>query len=253
MAAVWALADLHLSLGDASKTMDIFGPAWKDHANRLGEKWKEKIAPEDLVLLPGDISWAMKLSDAMVDLNWIAALPGTKVMIKGNHDYWWGSLNQVRKALPKSVHVIQNDAFSWNGLSIAGARLWDTPEYNFSSHIDFQKRPMPEGKEAPAEQTPEFMESVYLRELGRLELSLKALDPKAERKIAMTHYPPIGPDLAPSRASALLEKYGVQYCLFGHLHNVRPESLHFGVARGVDYRLTACDYLQCDPLFLFHV
>lgn len=253
MAAVWVLADLHLSFGDPSKTMDVFGPAWQNHAARLAEKWKEKITAEDLVLLPGDISWAMHLSNALVDLNWIAALPGTKVMIKGNHDYWWGSLNQLRKALPESIHAVQNDSFSWKGISIAGARLWDTPEYSFSSYIDFQKRALPAGKEAPAEQTPEFMETVYLRELGRLELSLKALDPKAHCKIAMTHYPPIGPDLAPSRASALLEKYGVQYCLFGHLHNVRPGSLPLGVARGVDYRLTACDYLGCDPLFLLQL
>ncbi|MCH9626732.1 MAG: hypothetical protein S4CHLAM2_03600 [Chlamydiales bacterium] len=240
---IWAIADLHLSFGVPEKSMEVFGPEWADYAEKIQTNWLKVIEPEDLVLIAGDISWAMRLEEAKVDLDWIEELPGTKVIIKGNHDYWWSSLSKVRQILPPSIDFIQNTAFNWKEYSIGGARLWDTDEYGFNAYIDFRESPVAPSKEAKPDQ-----EKIFNRELERLELSLKNLDPSASKRLVMTHYPPISADLAPSRASELLEKYKVDVCLFGHLHNVRRGELPFGTSRGVEYHLTSCDYLDFKPL-----
>ncbi|MEI8125654.1 MAG: metallophosphoesterase [Parachlamydiaceae bacterium] len=244
--AVWALADLHLSFGVPDKKMDVFGPQWKDHPEKIRSHWTSLIAQDDLVLIPGDISWAMHPEDAKSDLDWIDSLPGTKVMIRGNHDYWWASLKKVEAILPPSIHLIQNNIYRWNDIVIGGARLWDTPEYSFGRFINYADNPRENTLtkiEDPAE-----VQKVFDRELGRLEMSLKQFPSGPLTRIAMTHYPPIGADLHPSRASALLEKYGVSFCLFGHLHNVKPDSLPFGSSRSVKYALTSCDYLNFTPI-----
>lgn len=239
---IWTIGDLHLAVSTPGKEMDFFGGAWIDYMRKIEENWKSTVAPDDLVLIPGDISWALKLHDAVRDLEWIDKLPGTKVMIRGNHDLWWGSISQVRAALPPSLHVIQNDIFTWNDIEVAGARLWDTPEYSYSQFVTMTYNPRAmEKREDKAED-----EKIFVRELSRLETSLKLL--KGVKRLAMVHYPPIGPDLAPSRASALLEKYGVQTCLFGHIHQVPPGAIPMGSARGVSYHLTSSDYLDFKPL-----
>lgn len=243
--AIFTIADLHLALNIPEKSMEYFGDVWKNYAERMQEAWERLIKPEDLVLIPGDISWATKEADALVDLNWIDKLPGTKLLLRGNHDYWWSSLSQVRKMLPPSLKVIQNDSFLWEGFSIGGSRLWDTPEYNFNGYI--QMIDNPRAKKMNLSEPLEEQEKIFLRELHRLELSLRSLK-SGTRKIAMTHYPPIGPDGAPSRASALLEKYGVETCVFGHLHNVKKDRPLFGNARGVNYILTSADYLDFTPI-----
>ena len=102
---IWAIGDLHLSFGVPDKSMDIFGPAWKDHAKQIEESWHRLIRPEDLVLIPGDISWAMRIEDAILDLQWIDRLSGTKLLLKGNHDYWWGSLKKIAAILPPSLQT----------------------------------------------------------------------------------------------------------------------------------------------------
>lgn len=245
--SVWALGDLHLSFGVPDKKMDIFGDNWKEHHQKIKEHWMDLIRPTDLVLLPGDISWAMRTEDAKPDLLWIDALPGTKVMIRGNHDFWWNSLKKVEEILPPSIHVIQNNVFIWNDFAICGARLWDTNEYGFSSFITYKDNP----KAKPLTETDENHEEaqrIFDRELSRLELSLKAL-PKDQRiRIAMTHYPPIGADLGASKTSQLLEKYQIAACVFGHLHNVHRGALPFGTKGGIRYMLTSCDYLDFTPL-----
>lgn len=244
--AVWALADLHLSFGVPDKAMDFFGAKWTNHSDKIRFHWLDKIHADDLVLLPGDISWAMHPADALPDLEWIHALPGTKVMIRGNHDYWWASLSKVEKMLPPSIHLIQNNIFRWKGIVIGGARLWDTPEYSFGKFIDYQAN----SRENPLTKVDDTneKEKIFLRELARLELSLKTMPREAKTRIAMTHYPPIGADLQSSRASAVLEKYGVSTCVFGHLHNVRNGALPFGVHNGIDYVLTSCDYVDFTPI-----
>ncbi|MBM3207769.1 MAG: phosphoesterase, partial [Chlamydiae bacterium] len=230
---IWAISDLHLSLGDASKSMEVFGDSWKDYVRRIEQEWKNHIQPEDLVLVPGDISWAKNLDGALIDLNWIDSLPGTKVIIKGNHDYWWDSSSKMQKVMPPSIKFIQNDVFNWNGVSIGGSRLWDTEEYNFNKYIEFVENPR-ENKKENTKNTEE-QEKIYTRELERLKLSLNKLDPKAKVRIALTHYPPVGADLSPSKASAILENYKIDICVFGHLHSVKRGVPLFGEKNGVKY------------------
>lgn len=247
--SIWALSDFHLAISVPSKTMEVFGPAWKNYAERIRSNWEKKISPEDLVLIPGDICWAMRLEEAVIDLQWIDTLPGTKVILRGNHDYWWSSNAKMQKVMPQSIHFIHNTMLMWKGVAIGGSRLWDTPEYNFSAFNVFQENKRERVKTTEeSSHKPEEDEKIFVRELERLTLSLSQMPKEATYKIAMTHYPPIGADLAPSRASKILESFGVNTCVFGHLHNIRAGSLAFGKARGVDYKFTSCDYLEFVPI-----
>jgi hypothetical protein len=240
---IWAIGDLHLSFGVKNKSMDYFGPEWEGHAEKIAEHWRSVVNQEDLVLIPGDISWAMKVEDAVPDLQWIHDLPGTKVLLKGNHDYWWGSLSKIAPILPPSIHLVQNNAFHWKGATIGGARLWDSPEYSFGQFIQFKENPR--AKKDPEEAIQEdFAEKLFERELQRLKLSLSLLKPDAKLRIAMTHYPPISHDLKPSRVSALLEEYKIDICVFGHLHNIKAGYSLFGEKNGIHYVLASCDYLR---------
>jgi predicted phosphohydrolase len=167
-------------------------------------------------------------------------------MIRGNHDYWWDSLKKLKAVIPPSIHVIQNNAFDWQDVSVAGCRLWDTPEYNFDDNVEYVETVLTTKPFVEADLNE--AEKIFQRELARLEMSLKCLNQKARLRIVMTHYPPIGPDLKPSRASKLLSEYNVDICVFGHLHNVMEGDLPYGTANGVRYLFTACDYISCDPI-----
>lgn len=247
---IFAIGDLHLSFGVANKRMDVFGPLWEGHAEKIATRWKEIIHPEDLVLIPGDISWAMRLEDAVPDLQWIDSLPGTKVMIKGNHDFWWDSLKKITNVLPPSIHLIQNNAFHWKDVAIGGARLWDTPEYSFGEFIDFKENPREKKPNKEEIIQEDLSEKLFNRELERLSNSLKVMNKDVRIRIAMTHYPPIGAKMEPSRASQILEQNQIQVCVFGHLHNLNRK-VPFGERNGVRYVLTSCDYLDFRPVQIF--
>lgn len=247
---IWAIGDLHLSFGVANKSMEVFGPRWEKHAEKIASNWKNAIHRDDLVLIPGDLSWAMKLEEVVPDLQWVHDLPGTKVMIKGNHDYWWGSINKIAPILPPSIHLIQNNVFNWKGATIGGARLWDTPEYSFGVFVEYRENPKAKIKKPEELVQEEFSEKLFNRELERLKMSLANLDPGAKIRIAMTHYPPIGADLKPSRAAQILEEHNIAICVFGHLHNLKSGLDIFGEARGVRYALTACDYIHFQPMII---
>ena len=240
---IWALADLHLAKSVPSKDMAIFGPAWEGYMEKMEEAWKDLISPEDLVLLPGDISWAMKLEEALIDLEWIHTLPGEKLLIRGNHDYWWSSPKKMSEKFPPSIHFIQNTAFHWNEVAIGGSRLWDTSEYRFDAYVHFQKNEAATSEKERVDGGP-----IFDRELQRLRLSLEQMNPSASLKIAMTHYPPISADLRPSRTSALLQEFGINVCVFGHLHNLKKDAELFGAEGGIRYILTAADYLNFKPI-----
>lgn len=243
--AVWAFADLHLAKGAPEKDMAVFGSVWQGYMDKIEASWHASIKAEDLILMPGDISWAMRLEEALVDLRWIDTLPGTKVMIRGNHDYWWTSLSKMRKVMPPSIHLIHNSVFNWNEVTIGGTRLWDTSEYQFGSYVAFKENPQERKKEAL---DVEEMEKIFTRELERLKLSLQQLQPHAKWRIALTHYPPISADLASSRASEILESFKIDYCVFGHLHNLKRDKALFGEKNGVHYVLSSCDYLDFTPI-----
>ena len=246
--AIWALSDPHLSFGAPNKSMEIFGPEWAGYADNIEKNWRAVVRPEDLVLVPGDISWAMRMEEALIDLRWIDALPGTKVILRGNHDYWWSSASKLKKSLPPSIHFIQNNVYDWGDVTIGGSRLWDTEEYNFNQFVHFQENPKAKAKPLVEKVEEEDAdEKIFKRELERLRLSLEQLNPKAKTRIALTHYPPIGADLKPSLASAILEEYKIDICVFGHLHSLKKVSL-FGEARGIRYVLTSCDYIDFKPI-----
>lgn len=250
MPKIWAIADLHLAFSNPDKSMEFFGPLWKNYTDRIQEYWKDVVAPEDLVLIAGDITWAMRLDAALIDLKWIDALPGTKAMIRGNHDYWWASNSKMQQVMPSSIHFIQNNAWEWNGVAIGGSRLWDSDEYRFDSIIRVQENPRASKESKSEREDSNDAEKIFVRELERLRLSLNQLNPKAHLRIAMTHYPPIGLELKPSRASKILEEYKIDICVFGHLHSIETDKTLFGTARGVRYELTSCDYLDFKPLLL---
>lgn len=148
---IYAISDLHLS-NSCDKPMDVFGGHWENYVSKIKENWKAKVAEDDLVLIAGDISWAMKLEEATSDLEWIDELPGKKIIIKGNHEYWWKSISAVRELLPESIMAIQNDAIKIDNYVICGTRGWNVPE---------------EGKEFLDEDL-----KIYKRETERLKLTL---------------------------------------------------------------------------------
>ena len=241
MRKIWAIGDLHLSFGVREKDMGLLNPDWAGYTTKLEIFWKENVSPQDLVLIPGDISWAMKIEDAAIDLQWIDSLPGTKVMIKGNHDYWWGSLSKIIPHLPPSIHLIQNNAFHLEEIAIGGARLWDTDEYSFSKFVDFKENPRAKAKDPVQD---DLQEKIFLRELERLRLSLKAMNKEAKIKICMTHYPPISADLQESRASKIFEEFGIEVVVFGHLHSLKKGLPMFGKKNNIEYALTSADFLD---------
>ena len=199
---VFAIADPHLSRADP-KPMTIFGDGWAGHPERFFEGWRKTVAEGDLVLIPGDVSWAMTLAGALSDLTDLAALPGQKVLLRGNHDYWWSSLAKLRAALPDRMFALQNDALRLGTVVVAGTRGWVTPGSSDFSAED---------------------EKIYGRELGRLKLSLTAaakLRQPGDRLVVMLHYPPTNLRLEPSGFTELLAGAGAAAVVFGHLHGER--------------------------------
>ncbi len=248
---IWAIADLHLSISVPEKSMEAFGDRWKNYQEKIEKNWKEKVDSQDLVLLPGDICWAMTLEEAKKDLLWIEKLPGSKIMIKGNHDYWWSSKSKVEALLPPTLSIIQNNSIMVEGVAIGGSRLWDSPEFDF--HTLFKDLPKKNGEEKEEKIQEDLKKKIYERELGRLEMSLRQMPEDAKLKIAMTHYPPLGADMKDSAASLLFEEYGIDIVLFGHLHGLSSQEKLFGEKNGVHYHLTASDYLSFEPLLVASV
>lgn len=220
--ALYAIGDLHLSLS-VDKPMDIFGEAWVKHEEKIKQSWLEHVRDEDTVLIPGDISWATTFEDAKIDLAWIDALPGKKLLLRGNHDYWWTSLKRMSEAFPEMV-FIQNNYYEYETHLICGSRGWVCPnKQNFDPHD----------------------EKIYKRELIRLKLSLDSAR-KASKKpiIVMTHYPPTNEAYEPSGFTELYEAYGVSKVIYGHLHtDVSFKCGMQGEVNGVDYQLVSSDYI----------
>jgi len=229
---IFAIGDLHLP-GGQEKPMDIFGGRWADHPRRIAANWRERVGPGDVVLVPGDLSWAMTLEEAAEDLAYLGELPGETVLIRGNHDYWWSAIGKVRKALPPGVRAIQNDYVAVDGVAVCGARGWVLPgSEGFSEHD----------------------EKVYRREVERLRLSLEsAVKAGLAPAIVMMHYPPAPKSQAPTGFTQLLEAYGVKLCVYGHLHGDAQHGALKGWVRGVYYRLVACDAVGFAPVLVAQV
>ncbi len=222
---IYAISDLHLS-ATADKPMSVFGGNWEGHFEKIKEDWLAKVNEEDIVLLAGDISWAMKMEDALVDLRSLAGLPGKKVFIRGNHDYWWNGITKLRSSAPDdSFYFLQTDAVKIGEFVIVGSRGWTCP-----GSTDYTERD----------------NKLYLREAERFRLALaegEGLAGAESKKIAMIHYPPFNLKTEDTLFTELFERYGVEKVVFGHIHG----AAYFPFKtekRGVEYFLTSCDKNQ---------
>ncbi|MBQ8507734.1 MAG: metallophosphoesterase [Clostridia bacterium] len=218
--AVWAISDLHLPA--RQKPMDIFGPHWANHFERIREDWLMRVQDGDIVLLPGDLTWAMHLEEAQEDLEQIGALPGKKLLLRGNHDYWWSSIGRVRRMLPEGSYALQNDSLLLDGYLFAGSRGWTIPA-----------EPDGEGDDA----------RIYRRERQRLEMSLKSARQKSADApiIVMMHYPPRSEGCV--GFADLLSEYGVKTVVYGHLHGAGLAGAIHGELDGITYHQVSCDGL----------
>lgn len=214
--------------------MDAFGQEWENHAHRLKENWEKVIAEDDIVLIPGDISWGLRLEEAMADFEWIHTLPGHKIISKGNHDLWWSRIGYLN-TLYEDITFLQNDCFVVEGenLAITASRGWPYPGSDEYTDHD---------------------EKIYARELQRMKLGLDAAAKKAPgaRLIVCLHYPPTDPTGRRTAFTDMLEEYGVWKCIYGHLHG--PIAFRSGIKgelRGIEYQLVSLDYLGTEPKLIY--
>lgn len=219
--ALFAIGDMHLSFS-FDKPMDIFGDEWIDHSLKIKEDWMQKVGEEDTVLITGDTSWALRLDHAKIDLDWISELPGNKVIIKGNHDYWWQTVGKLNGLYP-NMFFMQNNYFRYEEYGVCGTRGWTCPNDTYFVKHD---------------------EKIYTRELARLEMSLKFAKAEGVQKfIVMLHYPPTNDKKEPSGFTEILEKYNVEKVIYGHLHGAQYHPLGLqGKYHGIEYYLVSCDY-----------
>lgn len=228
MARLFALADLHLSLA-GHKPMDLFGEVWRDHPQRMAVAWDARVGPEDVVLLPGDLSWARNPVEAAPDLAWLAARPGRKLLLRGNHDSWWTSLSRLSRILPPDCVPLQNNAVRVDGRIVLGARGWISPDDPAATPNDI---------------------AVYRRELERLRLAIHHADNTFGRelpRVAMTHFPPqiLGQELTP--VVRLLQQAGVSVCVYGHLHGADHALAIRGLHEGIRFYFVAADAVDFAP------
>ena len=225
MNKIFAIGDLHLP-GPDDKSMDMFGAHWRDHFDKIREDWLARVGADDLVLIPGDISWAMTREQARPDIEAILALPGKKVILRGNHDYWWDSISRVREMLGPDATALQNDCYIFGDTVICGTRGWLCPQRK-----EFTKQD----------------QKIYDREGVRMRLSLEDARKKAPGLLprVMMHYPPFNSFEERTVFVELFEEFGVTDVIYGHLHSLTNEQRPFeGTLNGVRYRLVACDYLR---------
>lgn len=230
---LFGISDLHLSFSEnIDKPMSVFGSGWENHAERLRTAWLENVTEEDAVVIPGDISWALKLEDAEADFRWIHKLPGRKIISKGNHDLWWGRINYLN-SLYDDIIFLQNDCVDMGDFVLVASRGWPCPSSDEYSEHD---------------------EKIYARELMRLRLGLEAAEAKAPGKpvFVCLHYPPGDQSGASTEFTDVLEAHNVKKCIYGHLHGYPAfVSGIRGRVRGIDYYLVSLDYLGARPKLIY--
>ena len=224
--SLFTIGDLHLSLG-VKKPMDIFS-GWENYVDLLRQNWLETVGEEDTVVIPGDFSWAMNLTETQKDFTFLASLPGKKILLRGNHDYWWTSVTKTRNFLASlelgSIDFLQNNYIPYEGKALCGTRGWffDSAEA--------------------------FSEKVAAREAIRLELSLQAAEQNGfAEKIVFLHFPPLNKVHRCDDLIALMQKYGVKACYYGHLHGFAIGGAWIGPSDGIDFQLVSADHLKFIP------
>ena len=222
---IYAISDLHISTS-TDKPMDVFGGNWVGYMDKIRADWQSKVQDDDIVLIGGDISWAMKIEDAKLDLDSLRDLKGKVVMIKGNHDYWWSGIGKVRDIMPPSFYALQNDSIKFGNTIICGSRCWCVPG------------------------SPDFTEQdrkIYNRETERLKLSLKSAvkdRQEGDKLIALVHYPPFNVRRENSAFTEIFEEYKVDAVVYGHLHGKDVRSDKLLIKNGIKYFLTSCDQVE---------
>ena len=229
--SIYVIADLHLSFLE-NKPMEVFGSNWENHAEKIKKNWIEKVKEEDCVILPGDFSWAMYLKDTILDFDYLNKLPGRKILLKGNHDYWWTTLKKLNEFIEENnfsnIEFLYNNSYLVEDKIIVGTRGWNI--------LDIEE----DGK-------------MLKRENARLELSIEDGIKKyglEKEKIAFMHYPPINKnDIIRNEKSIFvktLEKYNIHKCYYGHLHGMSHKEAVEGNIDGIEYKLISADYTKFD-------
>lgn len=230
--SIYAIGDLHLSFSEGvEKPMDMFGLEWVNHAERVRGNWIRTVSQDDTVIIAGDISWGLHMEEALADLDWIDALPGKKVLVKGNHDLWWNSITKLKR-LYDNIFFVQNNYFPVGKVAICGTRGWICPgDNNFTAHD----------------------EKIYKRELIRLRFSIEeAVHAGYMNIVGVLHFPPTNDKLQGSGFTELFSEYGVKKVVYGHLHG--KEAFSKGLEanlNGVEYKLVSLDKLKCEPLMIW--
>lgn len=226
--AVYTIGDLHLSLG-CDKPMDIF-KGWSNYVEKLFFNWKNTVSQEDTVVIVGDVSWGMSLSQALPDLEAINSLPGKKIIVKGNHDYWWATRKKMDEFATSNhldtINFLFNDAYEAEGKIICGTRGWFYEESSSESDL------------------------VFARECGRLETSLSAMPECLEERVAFIHYPPVFGNVKVQPIINIMKKHGVCRCYYGHLHGAAAATAFCGELDGITYRLVSADKVLFKPVIV---
>ncbi len=226
--ALFAIADLHLSFG-TNKPMNIFA-GWDNYEKKIEEYWRYQVTENDTVVIPGDISWAMDLNEALSDFSFIHQLPGKKLISKGNHDYWWTTLSKMNAFLKENqfdtIQFLFNNSFETEQYIICGTRGWFFEENEQSD--------------------PKIM----ARELGRLEASLQFSNNQQLEKIVFLHFPPIFGDFICNEIIELLKKYQVKRCFYGHIHGNATKNAFNGVYENIKFQLISSDTINFTPIML---
>ncbi len=229
---IFTIGDLHLSKG-ADKNMDVFGGVWEGYMEKIEKNFCAIVEEKDIVILPGDISWAMDLKNAISDFTFLDGLPGKKYILKGNHDYWWSTRKKMEEFLEENnfstISFIHNDCIMLGETALCGTRGWIMEERS----------------------ADENDKKIIKRESGRLKESLECAKRKNAKEIfAFLHYPPIYDTLELPEMTDLLKEYGVSECFYGHLHSASFRKAFNGKKDGVKYTLVSADYLNFVPHFI---
>ncbi len=225
---VFAIGDMHLE-GGTGKTMDRFGDHWLGHDKKIFAAWEQIGSENDLLLVVGDSSWALRLDAAKCDLDRIGAMKGAKILLKGNHDYWWESANKLNQALDPSIKPLQGNALIINRVAIAGTRGWVCPNDTYFKTSD---------------------QKIYEREVGRLKTALESVQNRStefDYLIVALHYPPTNQFHEPTGFTELIDQYEADVCVYGHLHGESIKTALTGLHNQTVYYLVSADAVNFAP------
>lgn len=231
---IWAIADLHLP-GERNKTMNQFGAVWANHPAKIVNNWRTIIDEDDIVLIAGDVTWATKFDSITADLNLISALPGRqKILIRGNHDYWWKNHKKIFKSLPNRIKCLCGNAIKIEDQIICGTRGWISPSDPCSDPLD---------------------NKTYQKELKQLEKALQEatrLQTNHEPIHVILHFPPFTTTGMKTRFFDLLAQYKIKTCTYGHFHMKEEwEKIPKGIINGINFILSSTDYLAHKPVLIW--